>query len=86
VSILPKLLILAVTAPLWVRVLRALWAEMNEALEPEGGLFGGWKRDPKIPRNGGGLVHRPRFPHRLPGHPGRPRGLAASVRTRRLRP
>jgi hypothetical protein len=35
-----QLLALLVTAPFWWPIARVLWAELQEALAPEGGLFG----------------------------------------------
>lgn len=36
---LARILIILATAPIWVSIARALWAELNQALANEGGQF-----------------------------------------------
>ncbi len=35
-----KYIVLIVSAPLWLPFAKALWEELNDALRPDGGLFG----------------------------------------------
>ena len=35
-----KYIVLILSAPLWMPFARALWEELNDALRPDGGLFG----------------------------------------------
>ena len=45
-----KLLLVLVTAPIWWPIARSLWQELQEALAPEGGVFGTRPRRPVAPR------------------------------------
>jgi len=38
--LLGKLLVVAILAPAWVPIVKALWGEVNDSLVEEGGIFG----------------------------------------------
>mgnify|MGYP003656307014 CR=1 FL=1 len=40
VATVAKLMVLGISAPMWIPILKELWKEVNESLAEEGGVFG----------------------------------------------
>ncbi len=67
-----KILLVAMTAPIWIPVAKVFWREIQEALADDGGFLGTWKagqgttREPgldpwvNVPRHGGASSGRRR--------------------------
>lgn len=74
-----KIVIIAVTAPIWIPVAKIFWREIQEALAEDGGFLGTWKaaqrttREPgfdpwlSVPRAGRGPAERRGAPERRRG-------------------
>ena len=56
---LTHILIILLTAPIWVPIARALWTELNEGLASEGGLFGSGQARTSSRAEGMGWQSRP---------------------------
>ncbi|MFT4711122.1 MAG: hypothetical protein ACJAZ8_001334 [Planctomycetota bacterium] len=40
IATVTKLVVLGISAPMWIPILKELWKEVNESLAEEGGIFG----------------------------------------------